>query len=447
MKTTRFTRVTVVADDRRLDVSLPADVVLAELIPTIVRLLGLPASPTPVRWALSAPESGALNVQRSLDELGVLDGRVLFLTALTAAALAPRVDDLETVVADVVDEVVPSWADTRPEGVAWLIAGVLSFTTVYLAMHVGSWITWWGCTGVAVASAAAGRLLRGPAGWCAAASAAPGYALLSFIVPLAGPTRLAGLLVGLAVGALQAGIVRRSVTITWAGIVAFGLSMIALVLTGGGVASGPTAGAVLVMALVAAGLAGHAGLALSGLTAMFVANEVGSDLPRVDVTAAVRRGNDTSVGWVSGAAAVAAVMVSVMVIGAEGPHAHPELSALVAVAGALGALAFALRSRRFTRAAQVWPMLAVGVVGLVTGSLSLPRWSPLGADARYGVALALLVVSSGLIVAFGAGRTGVVTQARLRRFLDVLEPVTVALLVPAVALCFGVVPAIVGWIS
>jgi hypothetical protein len=48
---TRFTRITVVADERRLDVSVPADVALSEQFPMILRLLSIPPMRSPVRWA------------------------------------------------------------------------------------------------------------------------------------------------------------------------------------------------------------------------------------------------------------------------------------------------------------------------------------------------------------------------------------------------------------
>lgn len=57
---TRFTRVTVVGDHRQLDISLPSDAPLAEQLPMVLRLLSVPASPVPIRWALSTPELGAI---------------------------------------------------------------------------------------------------------------------------------------------------------------------------------------------------------------------------------------------------------------------------------------------------------------------------------------------------------------------------------------------------
>jgi hypothetical protein len=51
------------------------------------------------------------------------------------------------------------------------------------------------------------------------------------------------------------------------------------------------------------------------------------------------------------------------------------------------------------------------------------------------------------VAALGFGRIGTVARARTQRILDAVEPLLLVMLVPAVAISFGVIPAVIGWVS
>jgi hypothetical protein len=90
-----FSRVTVLTPDRRVDVALPTDVVLAELVPMVLELLGEPLrSPDrPDPWRFTGTTGGLLPSGATLDELGVLDGEMLRLGPASPPPPAPVFDD------------------------------------------------------------------------------------------------------------------------------------------------------------------------------------------------------------------------------------------------------------------------------------------------------------------------------------------------------------------
>lgn len=89
-------RVTVYADAAGVDLTLPAGVPLAVLIPAIVAQLPPqdrnPAVPVPDR--LSVPANQTLDGEASLSQHGIRDGAVLLLTRTDPAPPAPRFDDV-----------------------------------------------------------------------------------------------------------------------------------------------------------------------------------------------------------------------------------------------------------------------------------------------------------------------------------------------------------------
>ena len=91
-----FCRLTVLAPRHSVDVALPSDVPVAELVPMVLELLGEPersraAAPRP--WRLSGVAGGPLPAAATLTELGVLDGELLRLAPAASAPSAPVFDD------------------------------------------------------------------------------------------------------------------------------------------------------------------------------------------------------------------------------------------------------------------------------------------------------------------------------------------------------------------
>ncbi|WP_214408325.1 EsaB/YukD family protein, partial [Pseudonocardia lacus] len=78
---TTYCRLTVLAPRTTVDVALPADIPVAELVPMLLELVGEPLPGRPPRpWRLRGPAGGPLPPAATLARLGVLDGEVLRLS-------------------------------------------------------------------------------------------------------------------------------------------------------------------------------------------------------------------------------------------------------------------------------------------------------------------------------------------------------------------------------
>jgi type VII secretion integral membrane protein EccD len=114
-ETSRFCRVSVLAPRARLDLALPTDLTVAELVPMLCELAGEsgPRSGRPLHpaaWCLAAVAGAELPPDGDLASLGVLDGDLLRLRRRADAPAPPVFDDP----VDAVAEVVPP-ADAVPE--------------------------------------------------------------------------------------------------------------------------------------------------------------------------------------------------------------------------------------------------------------------------------------------------------------------------------------------
>ena len=132
---TGFCRITVVAPDVRVDVALPEDVPLAELLPDVLRMAdqwqneGAHAG-----FSLARLDGGELDTGLSLAAQGVRNGDLLYLRAATEILPPPVYDD-------VVDAIVRSVADdTRMwSGTHFRRLGLIGGS---LVLAVGAWVLW-----------------------------------------------------------------------------------------------------------------------------------------------------------------------------------------------------------------------------------------------------------------------------------------------------------------
>ena len=117
-ETARFCRVTVLAPRTRMDLALPTDLTVAELVPMLCELTGEmgPRShasgtgrPRPSAWCLAAVAGAEMPPGGTLAALGVLDGDLLRLRRRAEAPPPPVFDDP----VDAVAEAVPA-ADGTP---------------------------------------------------------------------------------------------------------------------------------------------------------------------------------------------------------------------------------------------------------------------------------------------------------------------------------------------
>ena len=276
-----YARVTLLVTGRRIDVALPVDVTLAELVPMVLELARLPGGgQPPVPWRISGVTGGPLPPDATLDELGVLHGDLLRLgpdtppppppvfddavdaLAAVAATGDPRDPHRTTVIA--VPCVVLAAAALLGIGSKDPITGSLAPTTILLA-----------ALGAAGALVAAAVLTRVPGGTSAearrraaakvAAHSAVPLATVAGWSALPGPPGPARLLVAAAAGGAAAALGQVAVRLVVPALVA------AMVL------------ATLVAATTAAGLWSPLGVSALAALAGAVALCTGPVVPRVAV--------------------------------------------------------------------------------------------------------------------------------------------------------------------
>jgi hypothetical protein len=161
------------------------------------------------------------------------------------------------------------------------------------------------------------------------------------------------------------------------------------------------------------------------------------------VQQAVRRGQSAATGLVWCCALLAGAAVAVLAV-APGSGAPDWISRVLA---AVGGLIFAVRSRMFTRARQVLPMLLTAVLAAAAIALAASGWLGLTGRPAPLLSLALLALLVAVLVASGLAELPEVPRARMRRMLDLLDALAVLALVPLLVLLFAAIPAVQRWLG
>lgn len=202
-----YRRVTVLAPACRLDVALPADLAVAELVPMVRELLGEPvpaAGRAPVPWRLDGAAGAPLPPGATLGQLGVHDGELLRIGPAVAPPPPPRCDDLPEALAAAVeagaragdDRVLPLTVLVAVTAASALLAGVrgggLLLSTAGVVVGFGAAIG-----APVVASRVRGR------GVAAAGTASAATGLAAVAASVQGPA--AGPATGMAAGLAAAG--------------------------------------------------------------------------------------------------------------------------------------------------------------------------------------------------------------------------------------------------
>jgi hypothetical protein len=161
-------RVTVVAPTRRVDVALPEDVPVAELLPELLRLVGDPL-PTPsaiaaalTGYVLTGADGEALDTAASLTEQGVVHGSVLRLHQIGDVPEAAVHDDIADVVAEAVIAGGSQWSTAALRTTALAVVAVASAlgAVVLWSSNTGTFHDWKGMIAGAIT-----LLLLGMAIW------------------------------------------------------------------------------------------------------------------------------------------------------------------------------------------------------------------------------------------------------------------------------------------
>jgi type VII secretion integral membrane protein EccD len=145
-------RVVVVAPHRRLDLSLPGDIPLSHMLPTLLQVAGhnlADAGLAHSGWVLQRLDEAPLDESRSLSALGVRDGEILYFRPELSQFPEVAFDDVADVVATGVNEHADRW---RPE------------TTRRFGLLAGAAALGLGAVGVALAGPPWGLLAVASAG-------------------------------------------------------------------------------------------------------------------------------------------------------------------------------------------------------------------------------------------------------------------------------------------
>lgn len=427
---TRFMRLSVIAGERQLDASFPASRPIAEFLAHVPAMFSLRPTTPPTAWTLSTPQHGILAPNRSLDDAGILDGDVLYLSPALSAAETPVVDDVLAALSERVEGRMAPWRGADRDRVTSCLIGAvglaIALTLAALSDALVSGASLF-VTGVLVFAVGA---VRGRGGLANVAWLSPLYAVLAALAFTGGASRIpaaaaAGLLALAGVAAL-----RRVRQLLAGALVAAVFAAVAAIPVALGASAAAVAGWTSPVLVLALGVLPQLALATSGLVGLVRRGEQDDAVPRAQVVARIDATTARIEGAVAAIGAAGAVSTAILV--------SSDRSAQAALGLLLG-LVFALRSRYFAAATQVGYLLAAAVAALVAAAVALPTWTGLTTPpASAGLLrLAGLVVVASIVATGGYVRLRDLEGARLTRMLDILDTVAVVALVPAVLLAQG----------
>jgi type VII secretion integral membrane protein EccD len=192
-------RVAIVAPHRRIDLSLPADIPLAHMLPTLLQVAGADLADSGLRhsgWILQRLDEPPLDEARSLSDLGVRDGELLYFRPELAQLPEVTFDDVADVVATGVNEYADRWRPetTRRAGLAGTAVALLAGAAA-LALAGPPWGLLAAVAGAVALALTVGAAVLSRALGDAAAGAVLGWAALpyAFLGGLLAPARPVGL--------------------------------------------------------------------------------------------------------------------------------------------------------------------------------------------------------------------------------------------------------------
>ncbi len=433
-----YSRVTLLAPRSRVDVALPADVPVAELVPMVLELVGEPLfGLAPEPWRLSGAAGGPLPPGATLGQLGVLDGDLLRLAPESPPPAPPVFDDPVDALAATAGA---ARAGDRRFGAAAVLSVAVMAGFVVIVGTGGAAAVLIAATGSLVAIGWAAQLLRLPViepddphrlAAAAAALAAVPLATAAGWVAVPGASTATHVMLAAAAAATAgaaAQIALRVVSPALVGIVttAVPVGLGALAVLRFGTTPPATAAAIAALALAVGPSLPRLALRLAGLPRPIVPAD-GEELVEADdgpdllppeelaERADLARGY---LGGLAGGAGVLAAAGALMAAGAGG-WAGPAFAGVAVVV--LG-----LRARTF---ADRWPARTVGIAGIAAGvglAVLLAVQAGRAAGLLVGVGL-MLAAAVGVAM---LGRTRPIGSPVSRRAVDLLEGVLVAAAVP-----------------
>ena len=424
---TAYSRVTVVTDQRSIDLALPNALPLADVLPQVMRY----AAPdnldgTPVKWTLAKLGGISLSLSQTLGDAGVLDGDVLELRAQHDDVRPAMVEDVRDAVEDSVDAAGGVWT-TRVTGSFAVIAtaGVLGLLGLASAVadvfHGPAWLTDLAGPVSAVAATAAllfatwwaSRWAREGDAQSAAAAAVLWGALLGVSVAASADLDHPVAVALTATCAALVGGAARLLTPAATAHLAFAVTLLAasVVYVVIDALDFPLAQAVRlvpVLALLGIGVIPRLSLSVGGLaSADYRVRHVG----RLDLVALRARYRASNAILVGSLLAVALVVIwGGLSLNAMGGRWDRPLALSLAAAAVL-------RSRVFSRTQHMLPLRVAGLVVAVGGALRYAYDEP--------SLIPLVVVILSVLAAGGLALSSLpmseITRARVKRTLNLVE--------------------------
>jgi type VII secretion integral membrane protein EccD len=430
---TAYSRVTVVHGSRRVDLALPTELPVADVVPQVLRFcLPEAAADTPEAWSLGRVGGKPIALGHSLTEEGVVDGDVLELRSDGVDGAEAYVEDVRDAVEDAVDSGDDLWANRTTQGFV-LMAAAIAMAVLPLVPAVRQEHQ----PGPLLAAAVAAVLLCGAAWWAGRNSYVRATTVLTAVA--IGWGGLAGWLLATWLGAGPAGafgaalgylaaiaVICRGLTsyatphlAACAVIVPAGAAAVVTSLLGGSIDD--AARIDMLLAILLTGALPRASIAVGGLAAADFRLRTVSRITEQELAERVRQ----STYMLTGALAGAALVVAAGTAWLSGSTSIWDRW-LLPVAGLL----LVLRSRAFGRVRHVLPLRLGGAAVLAGVGLAAVERVP--ALQQWAAALAMLAVTA--VLAIAALPVTPVTTARAKQILNLVE---IAVVVVAVVLTVG----------
>lgn len=416
---TAYSRVTVVASGRNIDLALPNSLPLADVLPQVMRYVDTSEqdeNSAPVAWTLGRLGGASFSLSQTLSESGVLDGDILELRSQSQDMRPAMIEDVRDALEDSVDAAGGLWT-TRTTGsyavlmgsfalaflgVAAMIRGSVDPIPAFLVAFTGLGATWWAAEYARAFDAQMAGIVT--MGWAAVGAAAIDSTTLHW----------AWLPVVLASGAaLIAAGLARLLTVVTTGHVAFaavllvaGMCEVIAALTVIPVAQERRV--VPVLAILVVGVLPRVSLSVGGLSSADYRVRHVSHLSTESLRSRYRDSNAILVGCLTGIAVV--VMIAAVANDINGSDWDRTLALSLGVAAVM-------RSRLFSRSQHMLPLRIAGPVVIAAVCL---RWAM---DYPDVIIWTPLIVAA--LMAAGTGMASLpisqITRARIKRVLNILE--------------------------
>jgi type VII secretion integral membrane protein EccD len=451
-----LSRVTIVAPRTRMDLALPTDVALADLLPTLLRYAGEDLADEAAAkggWVLSRLGGQVLDSTRTPGQLDVRDGEVLYFTPRSEAAQELVFDDVVDAVATATQERAGRWSLATTRRFAVLFASVALAGGAIAILFAGPPQLPGGLVGLGLGIALVGTatILSRVAGndrtSILFALVALAYAGVGGLLVLAGNRTLGQL-------AAPHVLLAAIAIVVYAAILAAALGVAMPVFLGAcatgtalGIGAGiclifgasPAAAAAVVGAVVFAAIPALPMLAYR-LARMPVPSvptgpeDLKADVETVDGLRILTL-SDRADAFLTGLIGTTATIVlgTELVLAVTGDYRGVLLCAVLA-------LLLLLRARPLPGRFQRIPLLAAGSVGL--GLVAVGGFLVAGPVVRMTAVLGGLVVAAVIALAYGLAIAGRRISPLWGRYLDIIEVLLILAVIPLAAWVCG----LYGWI-